>query len=204
MNPKRSLPEIIEARRISLSLFEDKDLGKTVPLDLKTAENMRLKLPTGERAQPSHSAPMIRMCTALFITALILGAGSARATPPGYETVIVDTVKTSIYVGNVTLTTTPFHAAGGRFSADYRAKVFPYFFSNEHGSLWIALSDEDLARLVRGERVNFTGRAENSDKEERRIEGFATPTDSKHGKIKVRVFVSKKIELIFNAGYRFE
>lgn len=130
--------------------------------------------------------------------------GSAKAVPPGYETVVVDPVKTSIYVGNVALTMTPFHAGGGRYSADYRAKVFPYFFSNEHGSLWITFSDDDLARLARGERVNFTGRAENTDKEERRIEGFATPSDAKHGKIKVKVFVSKKIELIFNTLYRFE
>lgn len=146
---------------------------------------------------------MLRKCTALFFSTLILTASWSRAIPPGYETVRVDTVKTSIYVGNVTLTTTPLRAEGDRYVGDYRAKVFPYFFSNEHGHLWIAFNEEDFARLARGERVNFTGRAENTDKEERRIEGFATPVDAKHGKIKVRVYVSKKIELIFNSTYQF-
>ena len=33
--------------------------------------------------------------------------------------------------------------------------------------------------------------------------GIATPADARSGKIKVRVFVSKRIELIFNTSYRF-
>jgi hypothetical protein len=42
-----------------------------------------------------------------------------------------------------------------------------------------------------------------SDGVERRVEGKATPVDATSGKIKVRVFVSKRIELIFNTTYRF-
>ena len=41
------------------------------------------------------------------------------------------------------------------------------------------------------------------DGAERRLEGTATPTDATSGKLKVRVFVSKRIELIFNTTYRF-
>ena len=42
----------------------------------------------------------------------------------------------------------------------------------------------------------------NDDGEERHIEGRAVPADANTGKIKVRVFVSKRIQLIFNTTYR--
>jgi hypothetical protein len=128
---------------------------------------------------------------------------TAWATGP-YDTVRVDTVKTSIYVGNVTLSTTLLKRTDGVYSTDYKAKVFPYFFYNETGHLSIEFSDEQLAQLARGETVQFKGRAENSDREPRRVEGRAVPTDATQGKLKVRVFVSPKIELIFNTIYHFE
>ena len=141
---------------------------------------------------------------AVFLSlAVFLTAICARGAAPDYSTVVVEPTKTSIYVGNVSLTMTPFHRSADVYAADYKAKVFPYFFSNEHGQIWITLSDDDLARLARGEVVQFKGRAENSDKEERRIEGRAVPADASHGKIKVRVFVTQKIELIFNTTYHF-
>jgi hypothetical protein len=128
---------------------------------------------------------------------------AARAGGP-YDVVRIDTVKTSIYVGNVTLTTTLLKRSEGVYSTEYKAKVFPYFFYNESGHLWIDFSDEQLAQLARGETVQFKGRAENSDHETRRVEGRAVPTDGTQGKLKVRVFVSPKIELIFNTIYHFE
>jgi hypothetical protein len=136
----------------------------------------------------------------LFLAA----AMTAKAGP--YDSVEIATVKTSIYIGNVTLTMPTFKRSGSTYASTYRAKVFPYFFHNERGELWVDFTDDQLARLERGERVNFTGRAENTDKEPRKIEGHATPSapGSKTGKIKVRVWVSPKIELIFNSTYRFE
>ena len=143
----------------------------------------------------------------LFASALspILASSAAPqvATAKPYETVLIDPVKTSIYVGSVTLRTSPMKRAGDVYTADYAAKVFPYFFENEKGKLWITITDEDLAKLEKGQAVFFKGRAENSDHEARRIEGRALPADAKHGKIKVRVFVTQKIQLIFNAEYRF-
>jgi hypothetical protein len=94
----------------------------------------------------------------------------------------------------------------GTYASSYTANVFPYFFSNEKGTLAITLPDESLRKLERGEPVEFSGRAVNTDGEERRITGKATPEEGAHalsGKIKVRVFVSKRIELIFNTSYRF-
>jgi hypothetical protein len=137
-----------------------------------------------------------------WAAAFALIATVAQAGP--YDSVKIEKVKTSIYVGSVTLTTGLMQRSNGEYSADYHAKVFPYFFENESGRLWIAFSDADLDNLAKGQTVQFKGRAENTDHETRRIEGRVVPSDAKQGKIKVRVFVSPKIELIFNTTYRFE
>ena len=135
--------------------------------------------------------------------ALALLARGEEAPLSRYATVTVETAKTSIYVGSVTLTMPVFTRQAGTYATTYAAKVFPYFFYNEKGRLWIDVSDENLRTLERGETVSFTGHARSDGGEERRVEGRAVPADAVSGKIKVRVFVAKRIELIFNATYRF-
>lgn len=115
----------------------------------------------------------------------------------------VETAKTSIYIGSVTLRMPPFQRAGDLYESTYEARVFPYFFYNESGRIAITLTDEELARIAAGETVHFNGRAEEKSGEPRRIEGRVVPDDEHSGKIKVRVWVSKNIELIFNTTYRF-
>jgi hypothetical protein len=101
------------------------------------------------------------------------------------------------------MTMPAFVRINGGFEANYAAKVFPFFFYNEAGKLRVEISDESLRQLARGEVVEFKGRAVREDGAERRVEGKATPADATSGKIKVRVFYSKRIELIFNTTYRF-
>ena len=162
------------------------------------------------RSLDSHSDAMLfrrrlssaRALLALFVLAPV--SRGAEAPLSRYATVEIESVKTSIYVGSVTMTMPPLVRKDGAFSSTYNARVFPYFFSSEKGTLSINFSDDELRRLERGETVQFTGRAVNTDGEERRIEGRAVPDNATSGKIKVRVFVSKKIELIFNTKYRFK
>ncbi len=123
--------------------------------------------------------------------------------PDYYREATVDTARTSIYIGAVTLRMPPFEREGAIYSSTYSAKVFPFFFYNEAGTLSITLSDEELRQLAAGERVYFKGEAFNKEGEPRRVEGQADPADARSGKIKVRVWVSKNIELIFNTTYRF-
>lgn len=130
-------------------------------------------------------------------------APAAASPDPAWTQVDVAPASTSIYIGKVTLTMTPFQRAGADYSATYVAKVFPYFFQNEKGSLTITLTDADLAQLAAGQRVYFSGDAANTDGEPRKIEGHADPADASSGRIKVRVFVTEKIQLIFNTTYRF-
>ena len=138
--------------------------------------------------------------------ALLLAAcGLAIAEPAlaSYSRVIVAPAKTSIYVGSVAMAMPTFVRVDGGFEATYAAHVFPFFFYNEKGRLRVELPDDALRQLERGEPVEFKGRAVRDDGAERRVEGKATPTDAASGKLKVRVFYSKRIELIFNTTYRF-
>ena len=129
--------------------------------------------------------------------------GETTPLPGRYAEATVETARTSIYIGAVTLRMPPFVREGSTYSSTYSAKVFPFFFYNEAGSLSIDLSDDDLRQLAAGQRVSFTGEAFSEAGEPRKVEGHADPADEHSGKIKVRVWVSKKIELIFNTTYRF-
>ena len=150
--------------------------------------------------------PAFRRLGALFLTAG-LAAGLAAPVSAGgrYSEVTVAPTETSVYLARVSMTMPPFTRHGGVYTADYTAKVFPFFFFNEQGTLSIEISDEQLQHLERGEAVEFTGHAGNRHGAARRVTGRAVPdaVGGDRGKIKVRVWVSKNIELVFNTGYRF-
>lgn len=141
-----------------------------------------------------------------LILLLVVSAGAAEAPTPlsRFDKVSVAATKTSIYVGSVTMTMPEFVRKNGVYEAAYTAKVIPYFWLNEDGRLQIEFSDDQLRRLERGEVVEFKGQGLRSDGVARRVEGKASPADATTGKLKVRVFVTKRTELIFNTTYRFE
>jgi hypothetical protein len=134
---------------------------------------------------------------------LALGALAADDSLARYDHVVVESAKTSIYVGSVTMSFAPSARKSGGYESNYTAKVFPYFFMSEKGKVTLDVSDDMLRKLSRGEPVDFTGRAVSTNGEERRVEGRATPSDATAGKLKVHVYVSKRIDLIFNMPYRF-
>lgn len=147
-------------------------------------------------------------CRRLLAAALLAGAFLhlpilAAVSDPLYREATVETSRTSIYVGRVTLELEPFQRVGGTYQSTYAARVFPYFFYNEHGSITITLGDEDLRRILAGETVEFVGDAMESSGDPRKVTGRITPKNSRSGDIKVRVSVSPRIELIFNSSYRF-
>ena len=136
-----------------------------------------------------------------FTARSLPGAESALAP---FQRVDIAPTWTSIYIGTVSLKMpTMTRIASGDYEAAYTARVLPLFFYNEAGRLTIRVSDEALRKLAAGEAIEISGRAVNQSGEERRVEGKATPADAQGGKIKVRVFVSPKIQLIFNTTYRF-
>ena len=145
----------------------------------------------------------MRFCSVVFIFWLGLLGGVPPVVAAPTDKITAETSSTSIYIGRVTLLLTPLARDANGYAGNYKAKVFPYFFMGEHGQFRIDCTDDDLARLARGETVEFKGHAETNDREERRITGRAVPADATSGKIKVRVWVTEKIQLIFNTTYRF-
>lgn len=147
---------------------------------------------------------MISRAALLAVTwATVAAAAPAEAPLAAYARVNVAPAKTSIYVGSVRMTMPVFTRENGVYHSTYEAKLVPYIFLNESGRLQIDMSDAQLRQLERGEAVDFTGRGVRTDGAERRVSGRATPIDKTSGRIKVRVFVSKRVELIFNSTYKF-
>jgi hypothetical protein len=170
------------------------------------------------RTAAAHSGRVLRPAVhavALFALTVVMiaeevpvpVAPSPAGAPLGdrYAAITVEPAKTSIYLGTVSLAMPPLTRHDGVYTTDYSAKVFPFFFYNEHGRISIEFSDDQLRQLRSGDTVYFKGHARKTSGTPRRIEGRAVPddADSTNGKIKVRVWVGKKIELIFNTVYRF-
>ncbi len=142
-----------------------------------------------------------RLRLGLLLALGALATLRAEGPPPAPPRVIVAPMKTSIYVGSVTLTTTDFLARDGGFQATYEAKVRPWFFWGETGSITIRLPATELARLTQGHAVEFTGEATNHRNKPRTVTGRAQPAGATSGKIKVRI-MADGIELIFNGSYQ--
>lgn len=148
--------------------------------------------------------PVFRVArVAVFAVALFSNMSMARTTGSPYDEVTVAPARTSIYVGSVGLTLTPLERNNGGYRSTYAARVRPYFFASERGTMQITFDDHHQQRLAAGETVTFEGEAINEAGHRRQISGRAEPTDPLSGKIKVRVHVSPRIELVFNTTYRF-
>ena len=139
---------------------------------------------------------------------LLLGAApflrvDTTQTIGDWDSVTVAPMKTSIYVGSVTLTTGVLKRTGDTYSTTYEAKVWPWFFWGETGIISITLPQSELEKLARGERVEFTGAALNHKNKPRKVTGRADFINGGGGKIKVRISVDDT-EVIFNGTYRFD
>lgn len=146
------------------------------------------------------------LCLLLLTLSCGLRPASGTSDTPHTEPqgVSVEAARTSIYVGTVTLTMPRFVRRGAAFESTYDCKVFPYFFYNEHGTLRIEVPDADLDALRQGHPIDFQGQARNHRDAERAVEGRATPETPLEGRLKVRVRVSRRVELIFNTRYRLD
>ncbi len=144
----------------------------------------------------------------LFLSLLLAGSRLGAETPsppspPDWDRITVPTMKTSIYVGSVALTTGVFERHDSTLSTTYEVKVRPWFFWGETGNFTISLSAANLASLAKGETVEFSGEAVNHRHKPRQVTGRAQPLDATTGKFKVRI-KADGVELIFNSTYRLE
>lgn len=143
---------------------------------------------------------MMRLPHLLLLGFLLTGDGGAL--PVRYNTVTIAPTRSSIYIGFVTLAMGTMVRHDDIYASDYSAQVWPYFFWNEQGKIFIKVPDEALRRLQKGEAVDFTGHAVCDDGDQRKITGHAVPADLNTGSLEVRVFVTKHISLKFDTSYK--
>jgi hypothetical protein len=110
----------------------------------------------------------------------------------------------SLYIASVTMTMPPFVRKKTVYSSTYYAKVFPYFFYSERGRIWIVVPDDELRRAALGQPVDFVGHALSDSGEERKVLGHAVPTGPTGGKIRVRVFITRRIALNYETTYELK
>jgi hypothetical protein len=137
------------------------------------------------------------------VTLALLAAAPLRADDSlaRFNVVDIKPAVVSIIIATVSMTMPPFVRKGSSYSSTYSAKVFPYFFYNEKGRIWIDVPDELLRRAAKGQPVDFKGHALSDSGDQRRIEGHAVPTGPFSGKIRVRVFVTRRISLDYDTTY---
>ncbi len=135
---------------------------------------------------------------ALLAPCLVRLAASEGDLPAQFE---LPAMKTSVYVGSVTLITGSFNLAEDAYVATYEAKVWPWSFLNEAGRITLKIDPGDYARLVDGEAVDLSGEAKSGKGKTRAIKARAQPADATSGRIKVRV-TARGTKLIFNGTYR--
>ncbi len=133
-----------------------------------------------------------------LLAALPLRADDSMAR---FNVVDIKPAVVSVFIATVTMTMPPFVRKNTVYSSTYTAKVFPYFFYNEKGRIWIVVPEDLLQRAAKGQPVDFVGHALSDAGEERRVEGHAVPMGPWGGKIRVRVFVTKRISLNYDTTY---
>lgn len=143
---------------------------------------------------------LLRAAVVLVLGLAAIAASRAGSSATDWDRVSVPRMKTSIYVGSVTLSLGTFEREGNSLRTSYEATVFPWFFWGETGRITITLPAQDVERLARGETVEFTGEAFNHKNKLRTVTGRAQPSGAADGKIKVRIGVDDT-ELIFNGTY---
>jgi hypothetical protein len=147
----------------------------------------------------------VRRFLALIVVAFaalpaVLGAD---AVPARFNVVATKPASASIIIGTVTMTISPFIRRENVYSSTYVARVFPFFYS-EKGRISIVIPDDNLRRVSRGEPADFNGRAINDSGDVRRIEGSAIPTGPTTGRLRVKVFITRRIALTYITTYELQ
>ena len=145
-------------------------------------------------------------CNSLVLWAVlsvsVLPAAAPAAAVTGWDRVSVGPMKTSFYIGSVTLKTETFVRQGSNLTTNYEARVFPWFFWSETGRISITLTDANLASMAQNETTEFASEAVNHRNKPRQVTGRTQPTDATSGKFKIRIMADGH-ELVFNGTYRF-
>ncbi len=102
-----------------------------------------------------------------------------------------------------TLIIGPLTRTNGLYVGEFKLKIFPYFFKNDHGRLAIEVPDQKLAEVNQGKPVAVSGTATSAKNGVvRHVEITATPQDCNHGTVNLW-FMAGKLKMVFTPTYHF-
>lgn len=87
-------------------------------------------------------------------------------------------------------------------NGSYAIKVIPFSFKNDHGSLMLAMSDENAQKMAHGETIEFSGVATSAkDGKTKAIKGRTKPATGEAGAVSF-VVTTEDGDLLFNSAYQ--
>jgi hypothetical protein len=144
-----------------------------------------------------------KLCLLPMLAAAALAWADATRKVSNGDHVSVPAMRTSIYIGSVTLVPSVFSRHGDTYEATYEANVWPWIFWSEKGEVSIKVPETDLQRALKGETIEFSGGGYNQRSRHRTVTGRLQPHDATSGKIKIRISADG-FTLVFNGTYRFD
>ena len=144
----------------------------------------------------------------LLLLAMLLTCGAATLrpadAPPAVRQLRIDPSTTKVVVGHARLSVDPLTRSGDGLSGTYKVEVSPFPIGNESGKLTVNVSGDDLRRLARGETIQFSGQAVNTQGNSSAVRGTATPAgNSGDGALRVHI-ASQKGKLVFDTSYHLD
>ncbi|MBA3544397.1 MAG: hypothetical protein H0T83_08170 [Chthoniobacterales bacterium] len=147
----------------------------------------------------------LKLSVSLSLLLLIPGLFGLLANPAPELThlkLLIAPSSSSLAGGTAKLDVDPLSRSGGKYVGDYRIKVFPYFFKNENGQLFISVSDPQVRQMVDGGVTSFTGQAQAKGSDiTHKITAKATPASDGRGELTFTVSTDSG-PLVFNTSYR--
>jgi hypothetical protein len=137
---------------------------------------------------------------AAFVFAAAAAMPAAADPMDKFGTVAIDPAAANLFIATVSMAFQPFVRHNVEYSSTYVARVFPFFYT-ERGRISIVVPDDLLHRVDHGEPVDFVGRALSDSGDSRKVEGHAVPTGPLNGRIRVRVFISRRLSLTYDTTY---
>ena len=130
-----------------------------------------------------------------------LRTGAARI--PVMDKLVIDPCTAAVPLGKATLRVSGMSRKGGVYTGSYQMKVTPLFFASEKGRIAVAVSDENLRKLIRGAPIEFSGTTTTTGSgKTRAVNGIATPLGKTDGRMQMW-FTADGKKKAFTSNYRF-
>ena len=133
--------------------------------------------------------------------AAVTSATASPAVDPVARLVIAPS-STKVKIATADLTVGALDHKEKSYQGSYKIKITPFAFKNDHGSLFLEVSESQARRMAQGEAVEFKGKATSEkDGKIKPIKGKTNPENKEEGAVSFTVYTEDG-ELHFNTSYQ--